>query len=274
MVSSFRLIFFLLLISSVSVLLTRADDWRIEDETFAQDPASPFVHERKLVRKVVGERAEAPRRVDLIWFRSSTHTFRVLDNGPDARRYTGIADAMRKNAVSLGCNGGFFHPDYSPSGLMITSRQAIGHFGEGALLSGVILSSGRGNPYLLRRGEYAAEKYLATDLIQSGPFLVDQWITVKGLSPESSRRRTFVLHDGQEWLALGLSESFTLAELGDVLARTELSPSRRIFRALNLDGGSSSGLYFERGTLGGPLVIEPSKSVRNFIAIIPKSADQ
>ncbi len=259
----------LLLLVSALVPVAGRGDWRIEDQSPAQDPAAPFVHERKIVRK--DTEAGRDRRIDLVWFHASTHTFAVIDNGPaGATRYPGLAEAMQANGALAGCNGGFFHPDFSPSGLMISGGETAGRFGQGALLSGVLLSSGRRNPYLLRRAEYDAGKYKATDLIQSGPFLVDQGATVRGLSPENSRRRTFVLHDGDKWFALGLSDPFTLAELGEVLARPELSPSRRIHRALNLDGGTSSGLYLDRGTLGAPLAVEPVKTVRNFVAVVPR----
>ena len=178
---------------------------------------------------------------------------------------------MRENGCLAGCNGGFFLKDNAPSGLMIASGAPTGRFGEGSLLSGVVLSSGRSNPYVLRRAEYDAAKYKPTDLLQSGPFLVDQGTTVKGLSPENARRRTFVLHNGDDWFALGMSEAFTLAELGEVLANPAFSPGRPVHRALNLDGGTSSGLYLDRGTEEEALVVEPFKSVRNFLAIVPKA---
>jgi uncharacterized protein YigE (DUF2233 family) len=249
-------------------------DWKVEDESTAQDPASPFVHERKLVSKATESGFFAAKRIDLVWFHADQHTFRVIDNGsPVEPRYSGLGAAMIENGALAGCNGGFFLKDHQPSGLMIADGTSAGRFGEGALLSGVVLSSGRRNPYLLRRAQYDAAKYQATDLIQAGPFLVDQGVTVRGLSPENSRRRTFVLHDGDRWFALGMSDAFTLAELGEVLARADFSPVRPIHRALNLDGGTSSGLYLNRGTAGEPLHVEPFKTVRNFLAIVPREVE-
>lgn len=246
-------------------------DWRVEDESTAQDPASPFLHERKLVSKASETGFLGAKRIDLVWFDADQHTFRVIDNGsPVEPRYSGLAAAMIENSALAGCNGGFFLKNHEPSGLMIADGASTGRFGEGALLSGVVLSSGRRNPYLLRRAQYDAGKYEATDLIQAGPFLVDQGATVRGLSPESSRRRTFVLHDGDRWFALGISDAFTLAELGEVLSRADFSTARPVHRALNLDGGTSSGLYLNRGMAGGPLHIEPFKTVRNFLAIVPR----
>ncbi len=264
------------LVLSLALLVVLApgvvmSDWRIEDQSPAQAPDAPFVHERKLVSREGAGGSARQKAIDLVWFHASTHTFAIIDNGPaGATRYSGLAEAMRKNEALAGCNGGFFHPDHSPSGLMVAGEEATGRFGQGGLLSGVLLSSGRRNPYLLRRAEYDAGKYKATDLIQSGPFLVDRGVTVKGLSPENSRRRTFVLHDGGKWFALGLSDAFTLAELGDILAQPGLSPARKVHRALNLDGGTSSGLYLDRGSPGGGIAVEPVKTVRNFVAIVPR----
>ncbi len=243
-------------------------DWRVEDEAPAQDPASPLRVERKRVSQAGGG---APKRIDLVWFDGDRHTLRVIDNGAgDRPRYSGLAEAMRQNACLAGCNGGFFHENREPSGLMIAAGAPTGRFGEGALLSGVLLTSGRGNPYLLRRAEFDPAKYRPTDLIQSGPFLVDRGATVRGLSPERPRPRTFVLQDGNRWFALGLSEALTLADLGEILAQPDFSPGRTIQRALNLDGGTSSGIYLAGSGAGARLRVEPLKTVRNFVGIVPK----
>lgn len=244
--------------------------WKIVDDSEAQSPDIPLIHEKKLVSKTGDSGFFASRRIDLIWFHSDRHTFRIVDNGPiDQPNYPTIAAAMRKNNCLAGVNGGFFLKNHAPSGLMVSAGRSVGKFGQGGLLSGVLLSSGNRNPYVLRRAEYGP-KYKPTDMIQSGPFLVDQGVTVKGLSPENSRRRTFVLHDGGKWFAIGLSDAFTLAELGQILAQKELSPQRRIHRALNLDGGTSSGMFLNRGQRVEPIHVEPFKTVRNFVGIVER----
>jgi hypothetical protein len=246
-------------------------DWRTEDQSPAQDPASPLVIERKVVAKADSSGSATPRRIDLVWFHADHHTFRVIDNGPpDQGRYGSLAEAMRRNGCLAGCNGGFFLENHEPSGLMIAAGVPTGRFGEGSLLSGLLLSSGRRNPYLLRRNEYDAGKFKATDLIQAGPTLVDRGAAVAGLSTRPARRRSFVLHDGDRWFALGVSESLSLAELGEVLAEPGFSPARPVRRALNLDGGTSTGFYLARGPGGGELAMEPLKRVRNFVGIVPR----
>lgn len=244
--------------------------WKVVDDSPAQSLDSPLIYERKLVSKEGTSGFFASKRIDLIWFHADKHTFRVIDNGPIASpSYPTLAAAMQENDCLAGVNGGFFLKNHAPSGLMVARGTSIGTFGQGSLLSGVLLSSGNRNPYVLRRAEYGP-KYKPTDLIQAGPFLVDQGVTVRGLSPENSRRRTFVMHDGGKWFALGLSDSFTLAELGQVLATKEISPNRTIHRALNLDGGTSSGLYLNRGGRTEPIHVEPFKTVRNFVGIVER----
>jgi len=257
---------------SIGFSSTGFSDWKIEDQSPAQPPDSPLISQKKVISKTGETGFFSTRRIDLVWFNAADFTFKVIDNQSiEKPLHPGLDAAMRSSGCVAGCNGGFFHPDSSPSGLMIAAGKVEGKFGEGALLSGVLLSSGNVNPYLLRRSEYSASKYKATDLIQSGPFLVDQGVTVRGLSPENSRRRTFVLHDGGKWFALALSDPFTLAELGVILADPAFSPSRKVFRALNLDGGSSSGLFFDRGQPGETIEVEPIKTVRNFVGIVPRS---
>jgi len=271
--SALRLPAACLLLAAAS--LGPAADWRIEDQSPALDPASPLVVERKEVAKEVAKEGAAasssPRSIDLVWFHADRHTFRVVDNGPSAPgRYGSLAEAMRRNGCLAGCNGGFFLENHEPSGLVIASGVATGRFGEGALLSGVLLSGGRREPRLLRRGEFDAGRHLPSELLQAGPFLVDAGSPVRGLSARPARRRTFVLHDGGSWFALGTSEALSLADLGEVLAHPGFSPARPVRRGLNLDGGTSSGFYLARGPLGEAIELEPLKRVRNFVGIVPR----
>jgi len=262
---------FLLTSALLTALLSPVHgQWKIVDDSPAQRPDSAFVYERKIVTNPNDTGLfSSSKKIDLVWFDGNKHTFRVVDNGPGMNRYPDMVTALRKNGCLAGCNGGFFLKDNAPSGLMIAGSESTGRFGQGGLLSGLILSSGNVNPYLLRRAEYDAAKYKPTDLVQAGPFLVDQSVTVNGLSDENARRRTFILHDGGDMFAIGLSDTFTLAELGIILAHKDFSPTRKIHRALNLDGGTSSGLWATFGKDAG-LSIEPYKPVRNYVGIVPR----
>ncbi|MEM9282278.1 MAG: phosphodiester glycosidase family protein [Verrucomicrobiota bacterium] len=244
--------------------------WKIESLSPEPSPEDTLYFEQKSITREGASGFLSKRKIQLVWFHRKDFTFLVIDNGDEPRpRFGTIAETMRAHQCVAGSNGGFFLETRAPSGLMIASGQTTGKFGTGGLLSGVLLSSGKGNPYLLRRAEYG-ETYQATDLIQAGPFLVDRGTTVNGLSPDNSRRRTFVVHDGSNWFGLGLSDGFTLAELGQILASAQFSPQRPIHRALNLDGGTSSGFFVERGPSPAPVQVEPLKTVRNYVGIVPR----
>lgn len=246
--------------------------WKIEDQVSGPSTNSQIHFERKVISRPGASGLFSSRRINLVWFNQADFTFKIIDNGAgSSTTYASLADAMKAHDCIAGSNGGFFLKDFAPSGLMIAEGITTGAFGTGGLLSGVLLSSNNRNPYILRRTEYSASNYKPTDLVQSGPFLVDQGVTVKGLSVENARRRTFVLHDGGKIFALGLSDSFTLAELGEILSDPNFSPGRKIHRALNLDGGTSSGFYVDRGSSASPVIVEPFKRVRNFIGVVPRN---
>jgi hypothetical protein len=64
--------------------------------------------------------------------------------------------------------------------------------------------------------------------------------------------------------ALGFSSSVSPADLGEILSLGKVArPGRQISRALNLDGGSSSGMRQR-------LLHRRAKTVRDFIAIAPR----
>ncbi|MDF1825937.1 MAG: phosphodiester glycosidase family protein [Verrucomicrobiales bacterium] len=258
--------------AALLLLLTSAASaqWKIVDSSPAADPSSPLIYERKTVSRTGETGFFSAKRIDLVWFNASTHTFRVIDNGGGTPLFPDLVTAMRENNCLAGVNGGFFLKNDAPSGLMISAGNETGKFGTGGLLSGVLLSSGNINPYLLRRAEYSGSKYKPTDLIQAGPFLVDQGAKVKGLSPNNSRRRSIVIHDGGKWFGIGLTDSLSLDQLGEILATPGFSPARKIHRALNLDGGTSSGFYLNRGEMLEPIHVEPFKKVRNFVGIVPR----
>ena len=110
-----------------------------------------------------------------------------------------------------------------------------------------------------------------TALLQSGPFLVDGGTTVAGLSASPERRRTFLFTDGSRHWGIGLASSSSLAELGLILALPGATGTGcRVTRALNLDGGTSCGLYFDRGAGERDHAVEPFKRVRNFVGVAPR----
>jgi hypothetical protein len=103
---------------------------------------------------------------------------------------------------------------------------------------------------------------------QSGPFLVEGAKAVPGLNGTRAARRTFVATAAGDRAAIGYSSHVTLAQLGALLATPRIASDLKIQRALNLDGGSSSGFWF--GGEGEPFSISEQKPVRDYVGVVAK----
>lgn len=221
----------------------------------------PGAEHRRVVLAETESGAEATLHLGL--FSTKSGTVRVIDNpmGKDD-----LAAAMRREQCLAGVNGGYFDPADAPVGLVISGGKSIAPLRKARLLSGVLVASA-GRVQLLRTAEYSPKRP-ANEALQCGPFLVDRGQTVPGLNDTRSARRTFVLTSGPDRAAVGFCSEVTLAQLAKILATSGIAPDLKVQRALNLDGGSSSAFWFagERG----PFSISEQKTVRNFVAVVPK----
>ena len=104
--------------------------------------------------------------------------------------------------------------------------------------------------------------------LQAGPFLVDRGKPVAGLNAGRSARRTVIVADAKGVRALVVLSPVTLAEAGQILVTPKLFGDLVVTRALNLDGGSSTALWVR--TKAAPFYLREFKSVRNYVAIVPR----
>jgi uncharacterized protein YigE (DUF2233 family) len=212
-----------------------------------------------LTESETGEQAT----LDLALFSPKSATLRVIDNPISEND---LATLMPRENCLAGVNGGYFDPENKPVGLLISDGKVVAPFRKARLLSGVMIVS-NGRTQLLRVAEYSSKRK-ATAALQCGPFLVDRGQPVAGLNDTRSARRSFIVTGGSDRAAIGFCSAVTLAQLGRILATPEIAPDVKVQRALNLDGGSSSAFWFagERG----PFSISEQKTVRNFVAVVPK----
>ena len=105
--------------------------------------------------------------------------------------------------------------------------------------------------------------------VECGPFLIDLGKRIRGLDDTRSARRTFAALARGGKAALGVCSDVTLAQLSDVLSNVGLRDDFQIWRALNLDGGSSSAFWFARRE-GNAFSVPEEKRVRDFVAVVPK----
>jgi len=203
----------------------------------------------------------------LVRFNPRNYRLKVIDQPVPAIGGRAIADTMRANQAAAGINGGFFTPEFTPLGLMISSGRSTGVYQPSALLTGLVLTS-ENQPYLIWNNEFQGNAGVS-DLVQSGPRLIDSGRSVNGLTAQPRRARSFIASDGGSHWVFGTTSACNLATLADLLADKTLFPGVRLLRALNLDGGNSTALWMQ--TADGREISSPGWStVRNYLAIIPK----
>ena len=188
------------------------------------------------------------------------HTLRVIDLEPGE---SVAAGAQRAGALA-GVNGGYFYPDFTPMGLVVSQSTTLHRWERSRLLTGVLSVSKDSEAQIHRNAEFK-QTDAVREALQAGPFLVDHGRSVPGLDAMKVAERTVVVADNNGVIALLITSPVTLARLGEILAEPGLWPEK-IERALNLDGGSSTALWLADG-------FSPKKEwkrVRNAVVVVKK----
>ncbi len=235
-------------------------DWTIISSA-SESGGAGMVHKHVVLENTARtERAT----MDLALFSTKSCTWRVVQNdgGSD-----GLAEMMRNENCLAGVNGGYFDEKFAPIGLRIANGQIIASLQRARLITGVLLASTRG-VQIVRSREFS-RRAGANAAIQCGPFLVDRNQPIGGLNNSRPARRTFAATANSSRALVGVCSNVSLAELSKILATTSFAEDLRIERALNLDGGSSTGFWFAREN-GSAFSIPEQKPVRDFVGIVPK----
>ncbi len=195
-------------------------------------------------------------------FSTKTATLRVIDDA--AERRADLATTMRREKAIAGVNGGYFSPEHAAVGLLISDGRRVAPQSRARLLSGVV-SVANGKVQVQRAAAFSP-KDKVTAARQCGPFLVERSKAVPGLNNTRAARRTFVGVGAGERALIGYSTHVTLAQMARILATPGTAGDLKLERALNLDGGSSSAFWFEKG----PFSISEQKPVRDHLAVVPR----
>ena len=250
--------FALLLISFASAAHAQ---WAQISSQSEPSPAKGLEH-----RYVVVEHSRSGERasLELAIFSTKSCRLRVVDQPSEPR--VDLEDVMPRGNFLAAVNGGYFDPDYNPIGLLILDGKIIAPLQKARLLSGVLSATAK-KVQISRVAEFSLNQKLEA-AVESGPMIVDQGKSVRGLESSKSARRTFAAITSGDKAALGFCSDVTLADLSNILAVVTI-PEFKIQRALNLDGGSSSAFWFKRAG-GSAFSIAERKPVRDFVAIVPR----
>ena len=242
-----------------AVAATAHADWTIR-ATDSEPGRAGIAHRHVVLENASGNESAV---VDLAIFSAKSCTLRVIDN-PTGET---LSDTMPREKCIVGVNGGFFKPDFTPVGLLISDGKLIAPLQPARLMTG-ILSASTHEVRIQRLREFSRQEKTSA-AVQSGPFLVDHHEPIPGLDDSRVARRTFVATGTNDRVVLGTCSEVSLAELAAILATTRLADDLKIQHALNLDGGSSSAFWFAREN-GSAFSIREQKPVRDFVAVAPK----
>lgn len=144
-------------------------------------------------------------------------------------------------------NGGFFTPEFAATALLVSDGTATGQSYEGFGGMLTVASDGVVAIRPLRDEPYQPGEPL-DQALQSFPMLVFPGGAPAAIDDDGQRaRRSAIALDraGRLLLIAGPSSGLTLRELAAWLSASDLE----VDRALNLDGGSSTGLFLKDGPL-------------------------
>jgi hypothetical protein len=231
--------------------------WVEKESRSEESPLAGLVHQH-----IVSENSENGERATMEFTRFSPKScrLRLVDN-PEART---LAETMAAANCLAGVNGGYFDENFAPLGWRVADGKVIAPLRRARLFTGAIVSSGS-SIKIIRKNELNKVRNPSMAL-QCGPFLVDRAQRVTGLDADRVARRTFAAIAGTDQVILGFCSDISLADLSAILTA---GMDNKVQRALNLDGGSSSALWFKRKD-GTVFSIREQKSVRDFVAVVPK----
>ena len=196
-----------------------------------------------------------------VTFDRRNYFLKVIDQkeGPGTE-FTGAEFAGQGSLAAI--NGGFFNPDGSPLGLVITDGQSRGAFNSHSFLGTGIIDGE--NTILSHRKSYQK----SSELVQSGPRLVWDQERLIGLSKSKERPRSFVIWDGNNHFGIGYADRATLQGLANNL-KAQPFEGFRIKYAINLDGGTSCDLWVSTQIPGGGFTKSSlfRKKARNYLAL-------
>ncbi|HEY1353060.1 MAG TPA: phosphodiester glycosidase family protein [Ktedonobacteraceae bacterium] len=151
-----------------------------------------------------------------------------------------MADWMKKERATALINGGYFDGQDNATALVISNGQASGtsYDGFGGMLD--VDAGGRVQVRSLHEQPYAPSEGL-TQATQCTPMLLLNGRRTQFTADSKASPRSVVAMDRQGRLLFIVSSGadFTLDDMARLLARSDLG----LVNALNLDGGSSTGLY-------------------------------
>jgi len=254
----------LLLALLALMLVGQTSSWRIESSS----KAAPLGHEAVFVIKTI--RGPAKVEMKLVFFDEKQCALRVGVNA-DSLMAAPLNELGTEAKALAVCNGGYFDAggSFGPSGLEIAGGKRADEFrGDRGWVGALMVRGGKAS--LIVEKEFQDTPDIS-EFVQCSPWLIDHDRIAPVLlqGQDMRNQRTFILTDGAGRWAIGICKGVGLLELAQILITPGIITEMKVQRALNLDGGPSTGLWC-RSADGREHFEKPGWAVRNAIMVVPR----
>ena len=208
--------------------------------------------------------------LNLVFFDSTQFFLKMFAQNGIQKDARALAEVLRPSGAVAGTNGGYFElRPFGPAGLMISGGSPSGTLVTDNPLEGSLVV--RDDTLSLVWSDELKTTAGITEMVQCNPILVRAGKAVGGFGDADGPKlpRTFVATDGRGKWVMGVCRKMTLTNLAKMLGSQKVITEFRIERALNLDGGPSSGLWC-RDAQGKEITDPEGTRVQNIIALVPR----
>lgn len=185
-----------------------------------------------------------------------------------------LAKSIRQLSLTqdflIATNGGYYTPQFQPAGLFIYQHKILHHLAKkDPLLTACIGINKNKKLFLATRRENCLHAFSA---MQVGPVLIEDGGLSKYLSKShpkakeflSAHHRTIIAQSADDQLIVIVTSPITLLNLAMILKeQPALLGVKKIITAVNLDGGSSTGMYIRFNN--APFYFPEQKNVKTFL---------
>jgi len=184
-------------------------------------------------------------------------------------------DALsRHHNFIIAINGGFYQPDFTPVGLFKYQGKTIKPLARNSLLKSCVMIS-ENNKIILETNLSQCTK--VNDAMQTGPILIQDGkinndlkrMQKKSKSMEDffeSHKRTLLAVTNENQLLMITTSSLSLMDVANFLQNNPTAfGATKIITAVNLDGGSSTGMFIRFPN--EPFYLHELKHVKTFIFV-------
>jgi exopolysaccharide biosynthesis protein len=228
-------------------------------------------NEAVYVRRIL--RGPSPVELQYVVFNDTKVDLKVIPQVSQRDALTITRIAKKSGAIAV-INGGYFNAggDFGPCGLEIGDGKRSGSLETPSPLGGALIVRD-GKADLVWDPDFKDGDDI-TQYVHCSPWFVSDGKPLP--DPQKSQQvsrawRTFIATDRKGGWLIGISSPISLSELSELLIDPEITSGLKVDRALNLDGGPSSGLWWGDAK-GAEHSNDPGWPVRNFIAAVPRAS--